>query len=235
MDQVSRANSLTFAVRTAKGKTQQLFWLCKIQVQIESLHVHKLFWTWCQFHPFLCKKIPVHFIQDSSGICCFRNISLIHSHEKQCLDLFQSGSFHISYKNLIHTWRNQGHLCLRQTGFQKLTKFLDCNQFIPKDLNHTIQKIHNNTVNLSVFFFHGSISHRHKIQFLLFKFFLDLTFYNKIIQTAAILLYLFSALSKDFCKVIYFLHKSGTAFINLQNIFSIHSPVNPGPVLLPSV
>ena len=158
-----------------------LTWLCQIQIQVKALGIHQLFRTWCKLHSLICKEFSVHLGQNSAGICIFRNISLVYTYKKQCLYFFQTGSFHISNKNLIHTWRDQCNLRLGKTSFQKLYKFRSCNFFLSKDLYHAVKKLHNNSVYLSVFFFQGFFPFFFKEKLLFLQFFLYFTACDKLI------------------------------------------------------
>ncbi len=71
-------------------------------------------------------------LKSPTGIRILRDISLIDSDKKQCPNIFQSGSLHISDKNLIDARRNQRNLGLVKTGLQKLPEILEATVSSPR-------------------------------------------------------------------------------------------------------
>ena len=235
MYQICRSCSFSFTGSLTVGKAEKFRRLGQVQIKIKPLHVHQLFWTWCQLHSLLFQKFPVCFCKHSTGICFLGNDSFIYSYKEQCPDIFQPGSLHISYQYLVNTWRDQRHFCLSHSCFQDLTElFWRCCLF-SQNLCCLIQQIHYNTINLCIFFFHGLVAILLKYCFLDFQFFLDLTFYDKCIKPLTVFqnssFFTGKTVSQNFC----FLYKFLPDLIKLLYGFRLHTSVNTNPFFFPSV
>ena len=232
-NQKCRSYCFSFSIGSAVRKAETFTRFGKIQIQIKTLHVHQFFWSRCQLNPLISQEVSVHLCQYSTGLRIFGNASFIDPDKKQCPNIFQSCSLHISDQNLIDSRRNQRNFRLRHTSLQKLSELFRRNYFFTKNTHHLIQKIHDNPVNLCIFFLHSTISLLFKMQFLHFQFFLNLSLHNKIIQISAVFSDRFLFSGKSFCQFTYFLCKMFTNFIQIHDDRRIHATVDSYPCLIP--
>ena len=146
----------------AVGKINLSAWFCKVQIEIKFLGI--------KFFPCRRRQSQTHFFQgsfqlfpvqigkDLASVLFLWYLSLIDSHKKENLNVFQPGPFHISHQDLVCGRRDHADLCLGKSRFQDLLKGSRPDLLLPQHFHQLVHKVHNDPVDLAVFFGQGHIS-----------------------------------------------------------------------------
>ena len=126
--------------------------------------------------------LAVIFRENAAARVVARNQPVIHADEKQHADVLQTRPLIVSDQYLIRRRRNNTDRCLRKSRFQNFLILCQRHFFIAQHLDDLIQKLHNNAVNLTVFFRKRLLSLLLKLLPPLLEFFLHLILNDKRVQ-----------------------------------------------------
>ena len=112
-----------------------------------------------------------------------RNQSLIHTDKKQHADILQTRPLIVSDQYLIRCRRNNTDGSLCKAGLQNLLILCQRHFFISQHLDNLVQQLHDDAINLTVFFCKCLLALLFKLTPSLFELFLYLILYDKRIQS----------------------------------------------------
>ena len=126
--------------------------------------------------------LAVIFRENAAARVVPRNQAVIHADEKQHADVLQTRPLIVSDQYLIRCRRNNTDGSLCKSRFQNFLILCQRHFFIAQHLDDLIQKLHNNAVNLTVFFRKRLLSLLLKLLPPLLEFFLHLILYRQRVQ-----------------------------------------------------
>ena len=164
-DQIRRTLCLSLRVGLGVGKIQTPGRFRQIQIQIKALDIHGFPRRWRQCYLTAVEKFPVRLGQQTGSSPVFRDNSIVDPRKKQYLNVFQSGTLHLTKQHLICRRRDDAHPHLLKSHIEKLSVLLRRDRLAAKHLHHFIEQFHDHSVNLAVFLDHRLIALRSKILF----------------------------------------------------------------------
>ena len=127
--------------------------------------------------------LAVIFRENAAARVVARNQPVIHADEKQHADVLQTRPFIITDQYLVRRRRNNTDRCLRKSRFQNFLILCQCHLLLTQHLDDLVQQLHDDAINLTVFFCKCLLALLFKLLPPLLEFFLHLILYRQRVQS----------------------------------------------------
>ena len=182
VNQIRRILRLAGCTRLGKRKIEPLRRLCQISVEMKFLLVHRLPRRRRQLGVRPFQLLAVILRENTAARVMARNQPVIHADEKQHADVLQTRPFIITDQHLVRGRRNNADRCLRKARLQNFLILCQRHLLIAQHLDNFVQQLHDNAVNLAVFFCERLLSLLLKLLPPLLELFLHLILHCQCIQ-----------------------------------------------------
>ena len=182
VNQIRRILRLAGRARFRKGKVQPLRRFCQISVEMEFLLIHRLPRRRGQLRIRPFQLLAVIFRENAAARVVARNQPVIHADEKQHADVLQTRPFIITDQYLVRRRRNNTDRCLRKSRFQNFLILCQRHLLLTQHLDDLVQQLHDDAINLTVFFCKCLLALLFKLLPPLLEFFLHLILYRQRVQ-----------------------------------------------------
>ena len=152
VDQIRRILRLAGRACLCKRKIEPFRRFRQISVQMEFLLIHRLPRRRGQLRIRPFQLLAVIFRENAAARVVARNQPVIHADEKQHADVLQTRPLIVSDQYLIRRRRNNTDRCLRKARLQNFLILCQRHLLIAQHLDNFVQQLHDNAVNLAVFF-----------------------------------------------------------------------------------